>query len=319
MISFLALPVVMIVLNATGALKGITWRQQEGVVDTIKPAGHDTTKVTFGIYDPRGELRQSDLFALEHIYISWTHWDSASVLSALQAIVDRNRWPLITVEPWSDSSRSEETLLKDIAQGGYDSQLSRIVRLLRALNRPVFLSWGHEMDQDLTPRYPWSNGDSADFISTWRYVHDFIESRVKTQIQWVWNPVVKKASLGYWPGDEYVDVVGMPVYSFPSWDFSYHGRIRTFEETLGEKYRLMSKPGKPIMIAEFGVAGSDDFRRYWMQEAFESFDLYPLVQWIVFHNETDEPGAWGADVPTPDWHLDPKFIEGFVSWYLQRR
>ena len=141
-----------------------------------------------------------------------------------------------------------------------------------------------------------------------------METSSNSEISWVWAPVVKEDCQKYWPGDGYVDAIGMPLYSFPSFDQDYFGYIRNFTTVIDEKYTLISQFGKPIIIVEFGVTGSSDFQSFWLNDAFHNFIHYPKLKGIVFFYSVDTPGAWGEKLPTPDWRIHPELITGLISW-----
>jgi beta-mannanase len=70
-----------------------------------------------------------------------------------------------------------------------------------------------------------------------------------------------------------------------------------------EKYDRVSRFGHPVMIAEFGVAGSNGHQLAWLREAFAGLSDYPLLKSIVFYFSRDIDGAWGQDLATPDWRF----------------
>jgi beta-mannanase len=143
-----------------------------------------------------------------------------------------------------------------------------VINILSHFTGRIYISWGHEMDQDLTKRYPWSGKDPGQYVAAYRYVHDRInKSQKNNQIYWIWSPVVKKGCEKYWPGDSLVDIIGMPIYSYPAWEKSYYGHIRSFKSWYEEKYGLVKSFQKPVFIIEFGVTGSTDYQTYWLQEA----------------------------------------------------
>ena len=119
----------------------------------------------YGIYDPEERFAKSDQIGVEHIFVQWESNYIGRLRSASDYAASRNRWLMVTVEPWPAHSRTGETLLTDITDGIYDSDLANIGSVLGELNRPVFVRWGHEME-DLTGRYPWASRDAEAYISS---------------------------------------------------------------------------------------------------------------------------------------------------------
>jgi cellulose synthase (UDP-forming) len=257
----------------------------------------------WGVYDPDQLLQAREGFSLEHVFVSWAALDPEWLAEQLASIEQRNRIPLITVEPWADATQEATTgtLFDDILAGEYDPILETFAETVRDSGTHVFVRWGHEME-NLIGRYPWITRDHALFIKVYRHVVDELRSRADN-IVFVWSPAGNRECPAYWPGDEYVDVVGLSILCFPDWERRQYGRTRSFEEMFSEKYDRVSRFGHPVMIAEFGVAGSNGHQLAWLREAFAGLSDYPLLKSIVFYFSRDIDGAWGQDLATPDWRF----------------
>jgi mannan endo-1,4-beta-mannosidase len=141
--------------------------------------------------------------------------------------------------------------LQAIAGGQSDAYITRFARAVRTLNLPVAISFGHEMNGNW---YPWGSGQTtaAEFVAAWRHIHDLFIQAGASNVIWVWNPnivnPVPQVQLGpYWPGDSYVDWVGITGYfpaSGPETFASLYG------PTMAEVRRFTAKP---IIIAETSV------------------------------------------------------------------
>ena len=271
--------------------------------------------IQFGIYDPNEKFAQSKSFQLEHLYISWATFQPENLKQDLTRLAINHRTPLLTIEPWPVSGSD---YFNSILSGEYDNIMNKICTIIDLSTDSLYLSWGHEMDQTLTKRYPWSGKDPNEFIKSYKYVFDYINKNCAAKIQWVWSPVVKNGSKEYWPGDKYVDIIGIPIYSFPLWDKSYYGHIRSFETTFNEKYSKISVYNKPILIVELGVTGNLDFQEYWLSTAFKSFQNYSLLAGVIYFYSQDTEGAWGSNLPTPDWQVHPEVVTGLVDYYNKK-
>jgi beta-mannanase len=318
------LPITMIAINGATAVHailappthGINRAQQDAVGDLNgngELQGTPLMPKRFGIYDPSGTFDDHRSLGLRHVYVSWVDFDPASLIDQLSQLQRRGLDLLITVEPWPLES-AEAPLLVGVSRGDYDGVIERLADVFSALQGPIHVSWGHEMDQDLADRYPWSAADPEQYINAYRYFVDEIRRRTRTEIRWVWAGVMKSESLRFWPGDQYVDFIGMPIYSFPAWERKAYGYIRSFATTFEEKSRIVMGLGKPLMITEMGVSGSDDFSQYWLHQAFLVFDDYPDLATVVFFYSVDSEGVWGEDVPTPDWRVHKDVIISLVDW-----
>ncbi|MCB0321696.1 MAG: hypothetical protein KDD60_12290 [Bdellovibrionales bacterium] len=279
------------------------------------PKGEHDNSLVFGVYDPKEEFEQDSSLRLRHIYVSWAAFDRLKLSQLLNEIESRGLEVLLTIEPWPIKSEKTD-LLPAILAGDYDSVIDDLAEILSSLNGPVYVSWGHEMDQDLTERYPWSGSDPEQFVLAYRYVVDRVRRQVETELRWIWAGVLKEGSQRYWPGADYADFIGMPIYSYPTWDQKTFGYIRDFRTTFEEKRKVVEKLEKPLLITELGVSGSSDFESFWLHQAFMSLSDYDNLRGIVFFYSKDTEGAWGSKVATPDWRVHPDSIRGLVEWSL---
>jgi beta-mannanase len=89
------------------------------------------------------------------------------------------------------------------------------------------------------------------------------------------------------------------------WDHNHHGRPRSFADTFAEKYRRVAKFGKPVIIAELGIAGGNEYRSAWLSEITRSsmtHASFPLLTSIVYFND-QEPHFGPQGFGSPDWSL----------------
>ena len=321
------LPIIMISVNGTAAVRAIL-AEPESASDSAGAVSGDrgatphaaggAAPIRFGVFDPSGTFAADKELALRHIYISWSSFDPAELSHTLKELEQQGYDPLLTIEPWPGEGQTGE-LLPEILRGTYDRNINQIAAVLNDLEGPVYVSWGHEMDQTLVERYPWSGTDPQQFVKAYRYVVDRVRKQVDTDLRWVWAGVLKDGSLRYWPGQDYADYVGMPVYSFPSWDQKTYGFIRDFRTTFEEKKRVVTELNKPLMITELGVSGSTDFESFWLHQAFLALEDYPELAAVVFFYDKDTEGAWGSHVETPDWRVHADAVRGLVAWKLQHK
>ena len=325
------LPLIMIVFNGRDALTIVSNFTRPGAEmpmvqssrsltnpNPIPPSAVRATPLRFGIYDPEKKFESDSNLKIKHLYISWVNFDVEQLSTRLEELEHKGFEPLLTIEPWKKDG-SATLLLTAISNGEYDEQIDQVIRAMSVLKRPALISWGHEMDQDITVRYPWSNSPAEQYIGAYRYVVDRMRNKLTVPHKWVWTGVMKESTRSYWPGASYVDFIGMPIYSFPPWDLETYGYIRDFKATFNDKKRFVSEFGKPIIITELGVNGSDDFERFWLQQAFVDLDAQSDLDSVIFFYAKDSEGVWGQKWSTPDWRVDPAFLVGLVDWKVRSR
>jgi hypothetical protein len=181
--------------------------------------------------------------------------------------------------------------LANIAAGRFDFTLNSYAKGISALSYPVVIRFAHEMNGDW---YPWGatvNGNSpSDYVAAWRHVHDVFAAQNVTNVAWMWSPNVNRWSqtplVSLYPGDSYVDIVGMNGYaSRATDDFNI-----TFVGTIDE---LKTFTQKPIMVTETGVDANlpnkPELIRSWFAHLTERGDIVGVL--------------WFNGIGTRDWRL----------------
>jgi mannan endo-1,4-beta-mannosidase len=174
-------------------------------------------------------------------YVAWgTSFDAQAVAAAWSY----GALYYVAWEPYGTSVQA-------IASGQSDAYITKFASAVRALNLPVAISFGHEMNGNW---YPWgtSQTTAAEFVAAWRQIHDLFIQAGASNVIWVWNPniinpVPQVQLQQYWPGDSYVDWVGITGY-FPT----------SGEETFASLYgptiaEVRQFTTKPVIIAETSV------------------------------------------------------------------
>lgn len=133
-----------------------------------------------------------------------------------------------------------------------DEYLRQFAQDAARVRAPVFLRYASEMNGDWT-RY---GGNPKAYIEKWRLVKSVMD-RYAPNVAMVWcvNAIPEPPIAGFYPGDEYVDWVGVNFYSVPFRD-NNRARAALFEnpaDSLPFVYNAYSAK-KPIMVCEFGVS-----------------------------------------------------------------
>jgi len=244
--------------------------------------------VLFGAWVPGGQTAVRALQRLlrrnldiVHWYQSWSPPTSANLLDCARArqVTSSGGVPMITWEPWTADLRS-------IAEGHLDGYLRQNARALRGVPGMVWLRFGHEMNLD---GYPWSVGvTGTDYVAAWRRIVRIFRDQGALNVRYVWAPNVltpDAAPLAQaWPGDQYVDYVGMDGYNWPrSW--------RPLAEIFGPLYdQLRTMTTLPVVITEVACAGAGGDKAAWIEEAFgaELARSFPDVVGVSWFNERKE-------------------------------
>jgi hypothetical protein len=236
--------------------------------------------------------------------------------------------PLVFWSPWDRPYRERQGpdrfSLTTIVAGGHDAYIDRWADEARQYGRPMLVSWGLEPNGNwfpwCGPHYDPRGKDAAGklvavtrdainipplpqgatagpelFKQAYRHVVDRVRARGATNIQWVfhannrshpdeaWNGIAQ-----YYPGSQYADWLAVSAYGRM---FNYQEEWwPTFHELFDAAYRVLCDldPGKPILVAEWGVG---EFPKIGSKPAFirqtlaDLRDRYPRVKGAVYWHE----------------------------------
>jgi beta-mannanase len=259
--------------------------------------------VTAGAYDPHGDYASDPNSRIEHLFLPWEDVDLASLGIADAYASERGRALLISVEPWSwarDWRATPEDLLSGILGGRYDSNMSDVCSAAAKLKSPVTIRWAQEMD-DRSGQFTWSSWKPEDYVRAYRYVVDLCRKHLPSA-QYMWSPKGDEGLEAFYPGDDYVDTIGLSVFGYQPYDHLTLGRDVGFVERTRPGYDRVKGFGKPIVIAELGYAGKDDYVRGWALEANRPHAEFPDMTAVVYFNDR-EVYPWPRDAGRPDWRV----------------
>lgn len=194
-------------------------------------------------------------------YIGWSYPASESFASQfpnaqLVALSNDGYLPEITWEPWADSNGVNQPnySLASIIDGAHDSYIQSWAEAAKAYGKPLLIRFAQEMNGTW---YPWSeqvNGNSpGEYVQAWQHVHNIFAENGVTNVKWVWSPNVVGSGASsdlaeLYPGDAYVDYVGIDGYSYPL--VGCPAASGLFGPTLAITNQLSDRPA---MIAETGI------------------------------------------------------------------
>jgi len=220
----------------------------------------------------------------------------------LQNVADLGAMSMLTWEPWDyrvGTTSQPQFALRRIIEGDFDDYILRTARTLRDFERPVLVSFAHEMNGDW---YPWServNGNgSGEYVAAYRHVHGLVASVGARNVSWAWSPNVEypgsQPLAGLYPGHSYVDVIAVNGYNFgtsQAWSL-WQNPLELFGSTLSRVRDLA--PGKSLMIGETSSSEVGGNKAVWISDLFSWLHTQPDVEAVVWFNLNKET----------DWRID---------------
>lgn len=262
----------------------------------------------YGAFDPEGDYTEASDYLIEHVFLPWEDVSLVSLLDADQYALDRNRALMVTIEPWTwtrDERNTPDFLRKGILAGYYDSNMRGVCQVIGQLQSPITVRWAQEMER-VDGQFIWSDWEPGKYIEAYRRMIDICRNEAPN-INVVWSPAGDEGLQRFYPGDDYVDIVGLSIFGLENWEKQTFGGARTFESWLDETYARVAGFGKPVIVAELGFSGSDDYVAQWEDAVRKPHPEKPLLSGVVYFNQK-EVYPWPDGFGLPDWRLDNRVL-----------
>lgn len=277
------------------------------------------SKLTWGIFEPSAPETFSYLTPLETsmnytfpILLRYQSLEENVPLRGLERAYENGRYvelTLQTVQPGvvnalqAGSSQDNAKLVYQILDGQYDDYLRQYASRLKGFSHPVLFRLNNEMNGDWCWYSAYYTSKDADlYIALWKYVHSIFTAEGVDNILWIWNPhdVSRPAFkwnhyLAYYPGDEYVDIVGMTGYNTGTY---FPGETwREFEDIYDPLYNEYNTvfTNKPFMLTEFASNSVGGNKAAWIERMFSVIKKYPNIKAAIWwsgidYDQNNRPG-----------------------------
>ena len=222
---------------------------------------------------------------------------------------------VISQELRSYSQRNDYHVLDSVLAGRWDAYFRRFAKGARASHEIIYYRFGFEMNGDW---FPWGEQPEK-FTKAWKRACKIFHEEKAGNVRWVFSAnvvwdgrTVKHDIVPYYPGDKYVDVVGLDGYNFGD-NHSRSHSWKSFSEVFRVSLDGMKRhfPRKPLWITEIGCAEGPG-KAAWIQEFFSHFSTDPALRVFVWFNEDKQYAG------EPNWRFDSDedSLEKFRSWAI---
>jgi glycosyl hydrolase family 26 len=246
-------------------------------------------------------------------FVNWTQ-DYPS--ETVELSYRRGALPVLSWEPWAGGdggADQPEYALHRIIDGEFDPYIRGFAVAMREHGWPVAIRFAHEMNGYW---FPWSEQTSGnrpgEYLAAWRHVHDLFEDLDVDNAIWLWSPNILRPVpsidlRALYPGDDYVDWIGMVGYAVEE-----STAAAVFGPTLDA---LREFTDKSLVITETG-AQPGERKAPWIEDFFDWLAEHPdVIGFIWFEYDTHEGG-------NADWRFTATpesmaaFREGLTSSQL---
>jgi beta-mannanase len=264
--------------------------------------------IRLGVFDVnnRVDSQVQNKFKLETRFRPWN--DSNLISKDIAEINKLGRQTVMTAEPWPIfNEKKGQDMFWNILTGRYDNTIKNMCQTLKQANGDVYLRWGHEMD--MVGLYFWSTTDAELFIYTYRYVIKNCRKEFgseQSRLKSLWSPGGRDILRYYYPGGDVVDYTGFSMFSYPAFEQYNIKRTLVFEDLIYDRYPKFVQYGKPIIAAEFGIAGTLEEKNNIVNRISSLSNLkneFPMLDTIMFFQDTGDSWVPGV-VQAPDFRLN---------------
>ncbi len=257
----------------------------------------------FGVYDPGGQFSEDPDVQIEHLFLPWEDVFLPSLELADEYAAERARAILVTIEPWTwtrSERNSAERLTQGITNGVYDGNIRAICDTLAGFQSPVTVRWAQEME-DSSGQFIWAKWEPETYISAYRHVVETCRQS-SDNFDFMWSPLGYEDFQDYFPGDDYVDVIGLSVFGLQAWEQEVLGSEQSFRDILTPRYERALEFDLPIVVAELGYVGDNAYIERWENDVRQDLDGFPELEAVIYFNQ-QEVYPWPDGFGLPDWRI----------------
>ncbi len=158
----------------------------------------------------------------------------------------------------------------------------------------------------------WGRGhcSDAEYNALWRMTWDHFRARGLENLAWAISPNYMERDFEKWetryPGDAYVDVIGLDCYASPDRE-TYIARMR---DGLASLQKMCEKHGKILAVTETGLESLPD-PQWWTSALAPAIQGFPVSYVLTWRNASDRPEHYYAPFPGEPGAAD------FLAWIEQ--
>lgn len=261
----------------------------------------DKLPLKWGIYDPWSFSWPDNFAGLEKkldYHFDFLVWyqniDMEFPLDVLENAYQDNRYVELTLQTMSFEEEKNQGISYEILKGSYDDFLHDYARQLKEFGHPVLFRLNNEMNGDWCSYSSfYSSRDAEIFKGVWRYIYNIFRENGVDNVLWVWNPhdlsfpgFKWNHYLNYYPGDEYVDIVGLTGYNTGTY---HQGELwRDFASIyypLYDEYCALFT--HPLMITEFACSSVGGDKIEWLEDMFVQIADLDRLRVAIWFNGID--------------------------------
>lgn len=268
----------------------------------------------WGIFEPSAPQRLDYLHELEKqmdykfdFLILYKTFDAPFPAQELVNAYQENRCVQLTLQTMFINGNNAN-ITYDILNGKYDGFFRDYAQKARDFGHPLLFRLNNEMNGDWCVYSSFfSSKDTELYKAVWQHVYNIFAANKADNVLWVWNPndvsfpgFQWNHALNYFPGEEYVDIIGLTGYNTGNYyPGEYWREFTSIYDPLYRQYRALFD--YPFIISEFGCNSIGGEKIRWIGDMFANMNRYPNIKVAIWFNGTDVDGQ---GMPARIYRLD---------------
>ncbi|MEG2199794.1 MAG: glycosyl hydrolase, partial [Anaerovorax sp.] len=286
-------------------VKNTKWSEKTNQV--FKKYFSQDSPLTWGIFEPCAPEFMQVLHEMEGyldyefpFLISYQHFTREGIPENLQTMFSnaKKEEKILELSLQTTAQNSTEgNMVYDILKGEFDEYIDQLGATIKDYKMPVLMRFCNEMNGDWCVYSAYHTGkDTEIYKAFYTYIYTIFQEVGVDNVIWIWNPNARSFpdfkwnhELCYFPGNAYVDVVGMTAYNTGTY---YEGELwESFSQLYDETYESYARKYKlPLMITEFASSSVGGDKAKWITQMFQHMKTYDHLKVALWWSNCDLDG-----------------------------
>ncbi len=264
------------------------------------------TKFNIGIFDPNNDYADNKNLTFTQIFHSWDYTlEQKDLEKKLETIIKSKRHPYLTIEPWGyETLLSNDDYLAKVVTGGYDKHITNTCKKIKQYNELTLVNWGEGADFGGASRYSWATNNYNLYKDAFKHWQEKCK-QVANNVIFVWTAYGNKNTELYYPGDDYVDILGLNIQIPEKTLPKTNNYKREATKIIQDKLKNVKNIKRFIYISDFAIENAVENKIYTNEfiNLFNSQSI-PSILGVIYTNTNQSPSQIQG-IKSLDYRLDP--------------
>lgn len=234
------------------------------------------------------------------VILIYNHLGNPLPIDAMNKISNEGRVIELTVQTCYENNTKlfDYTPMFDIIEGKLDNEIKELAKEIKGLNTPILFRLNNEMNTDWTSYCGMVNLCDPDiYKQVWQRIYNIFAQEQVNNCIWIFNPNDNNYPpsnwnnfLSYYPGNEYVHMLGITGYNTGTYYAKQNGETwrefsNIYDEIYNKYYNIFS--GFPWIITEFASSSIGGDKAKWITNMFENINKYTNIKVAVWFSAAD--------------------------------